>query len=266
MLREVADGVLVHTSGFCLTNTVVVRGDDGVLVVDAGITESELVCLADDLDRAALSVVAGFSTHPHWDHLLWHDRLGDVPRHATSPAEATVRERLPDAAARARVAAMMPPEIAGEVPLDRLGEVTGLPDGTTYLPWSGPAVRVVEHRGHAPGHAALLVEGRGVLVAGDMLSDVLVPMLDPGDPDAVSTYLAALDLLEQVAGDAAVVVPGHGSVGEGEVRARVERDRAYVAALLDPDFPGDPRVGAAAPVGWEWVTDVHEGQRSRLLG
>jgi hypothetical protein len=28
-------------------------------------------------------VVAGFSTHPHWDHLLWHPRLGDVPRYAT---------------------------------------------------------------------------------------------------------------------------------------------------------------------------------------
>jgi hypothetical protein len=36
MLRQVADGVLVHQSE---------RGQP---------------------------VVAGFSTHPHWDHLLWH--------------------------------------------------------------------------------------------------------------------------------------------------------------------------------------------------
>lgn len=29
-------------------------------------------------------VAAGFSTQPHWDHLLWHPRFGDVPRYATS--------------------------------------------------------------------------------------------------------------------------------------------------------------------------------------
>jgi glyoxylase-like metal-dependent hydrolase (beta-lactamase superfamily II) len=42
----------------------------------------------------------------------------------------------------------------------------------------GPQVRIIEHQAHAPGHAALLIEERGVLVAGDMLSDVLIPMLD----------------------------------------------------------------------------------------
>ena len=35
-------------------------------------------------DRLGIPVVAGFSTHPHWDHLLWHPRFGDVPRYATA--------------------------------------------------------------------------------------------------------------------------------------------------------------------------------------
>ena len=50
------------------------------------------------------------------------------------------------------------------------------------------------------------------LVAGDMLSDILIPMLDlSGSADPIEDYLAALQLLEGVAGDVDVVIPGHGS-------------------------------------------------------
>jgi hypothetical protein len=55
------------------------------------------------------------------------------------------------------------------------------------------------------------------------------------------------------------VVPGHGSVGR-EMRARIDRDRAYVLALRDGRASGDPRIGSSARPGWEWVRDVHEWQ------
>jgi glyoxylase-like metal-dependent hydrolase (beta-lactamase superfamily II) len=64
----------------------------------------------------------------------------------------------------------IPPDIAGQVPLDLLGLITGLPAEMARIPWDGPQVRIIEHQAHAPGHAALLIEERGVLVAGDMLS------------------------------------------------------------------------------------------------
>src|ERR1051326_7009541 len=84
MLKQVADGVWVRQSGWVWSNSTVVRADDGLILVDPGIDGSELNDLADDLDRFGLPVVAGFSTHPHWDHLLWHHRFGDVPRYATA--------------------------------------------------------------------------------------------------------------------------------------------------------------------------------------
>src|SRR5947209_17962705 len=83
MLTEVADGVWVRQSEWVWTNAIVVRGEDGLIVVDPGIDGSELNELADELDRLDIPVVAGFSTHPHWDHLLWHSRFGDVHRYAT---------------------------------------------------------------------------------------------------------------------------------------------------------------------------------------
>ena len=261
MLRRVAEGVLVHQSEFMQTNAVVVRGETGVLLVDAGVLESELGCLADDLRELDQPVVAGFSTHPHWDHLLWHARLGEAPRYATDRCAATVRERLPDAAAKARVTVMMPPEIIGKVPLDLLGEVTGLPTGTTHIPWDGPAVRIIEHKAHASGHAALLIEGAKVLLAGDMLSDILIPMLDLSSVDPVGDYLDALDLLERVAGDVEVVVPGHGSTGDaGQVTARIAQDRAYLRAS---DDAADPRFGPAA-YGRDFLPAVHDRQRQQL--
>ena len=267
MLRQVAAGVLIHQSEFCQSNAVVVHGRAGVLLIDPGVLGDEMTALADDLRELGQPVVAGFSTHPHWDHLLWHAELGAAPRYGTARCAAFVRDRLSDAGAKARIAAqLIPPDIAGQVPLDLLGLITGLPAGTAQVPWDGPQVRIIEHQAHAPGHAALLIGERGVLVAGDMLSDVLIPMLDlNGAADPAGDYLAALRLLEGAAGDVDVLVPGHGSAGGADqVRARIDQDRAYVQAVRDAHVPDDPRIGPSAKDGWDWVADVHARQLQRL--
>ncbi len=116
MLTQVAEGVLMHRSEFLRSNAVVVRGRAGVLLIDPGVQEHEMACLADDLSAAGHTVVAGFST---------------------------------------------------------LGRAD-------------------------------------------------------------------------------------------EVHARIARDRAYVLALRAGDAPDDPRIGPSAEAGWEWVSDVHDGQAERL--
>jgi glyoxylase-like metal-dependent hydrolase (beta-lactamase superfamily II) len=265
VLRQVAEGVLIHESEFCQSNAVVVQGRTGVLLIDPGVLGDEMADLANDLRELGQPVVAGFSTHPHWDHLLWHARLGAAPRYGTARCAATVRDRLPDAGAKARVAAgLIPPDIVEQVPLDLLGDIAGLPAETARIPWDGPQVRIIEHQAHAPGHAALLIEARGVLVAGDMLSDVLIPMLDlMSAADPIEDYLAALRLLEGAAGGVDVLVPGHGSVGgAGQIRARIDQDRAYVHALRDAGVLSDPRIGPSAT--YDWVPGVHERQLQQL--
>jgi glyoxylase-like metal-dependent hydrolase (beta-lactamase superfamily II) len=264
VLRQVAEGVLIHKSEFCQSNAVVVHGRAGVLLIDPGIQGSEMACLANDLGELGQPVVAGFSTHPHWDHLLWHAGFGAAPRYGTARCADMVRAQLSDAGWQARIVQWIPPDIAGQVPLDLLGLITGLPAEMARIPWDGPQVRIIEHQAHAPGHAALLIEERGVLVAGDMLSDVLIPMLDLNDTaDPIEDYLAALRLLEGAAGDVDVLVPGHGSAGDaGQIRARIGQDRAYVHALRDAGAPDDPRVGPAAT--FDWMSGVHERQLQQL--
>jgi glyoxylase-like metal-dependent hydrolase (beta-lactamase superfamily II) len=258
--------VLVHQSECIQSNAVVVQGRAGVLLIDPGILGNEMAQIANNLHELGQPVVAGFSTHPDWDHVLWHAKLGEAPRYGTDRCAAAMRDLLSDAGWKARVAEGLPPEFAEEIPLDLFGLITGLPAGTARIPWDGPQVRIIEHQAHAPGHAALLIEERGVLVAGDMLSDVLIPMLDLNDTaDPIEDYLAALRLLEGVADDVDVLIPGHGSIGGADqVRARIDQDRAYVHALRDGGVPDDPRIGPSAKHGWEWVSDVHAGQLQSL--
>jgi glyoxylase-like metal-dependent hydrolase (beta-lactamase superfamily II) len=267
VLRQITEGVHVHQSKLLENNAVVVQGRAGVLVVDPGLTGDEMACLASDLRELGQPVVAGFATHPDWDHVLWHPELGDVPRYGTARCAAFLRDLLANPDWEAGVAEGLPPEIAAEVPLDLFGRITGLPADATEVPWDGPEVRIIEHPAHAPGHAALFVPELGVLVAGDMLSDVLIPMLDNARStnDPIEDYLLGLRSLEAIADDVDVFVPGHGSVGEAEqVRARIRQDRAYVEALREGAGPDDPRIGPLAKPGWEWVADVHTGQLHQL--
>lgn len=264
MLKQVAEGVLVHQSELLQNNTVVVEGTDGVLLVDAGVTGDEMLCLANDLAKFGRPVIAGFSTHPDWDHVLWHAELGEAPRYGTARCAAEMAELLSGADWKTHITEGLPPEIAEETPLDLFGLITPLPAGTVRLPWDGPEVRIIEHPGHAPGHAALLIPHSRVLVAGDMLSDVLIPMLDQSAAP-IEDYLVGLRRLEDESADVDVLVPGHGSVADADqVRTRIHQDRAYIHALRDGLTPDDPRLGASARPGWEWVNDVHEGQAQSI--
>jgi glyoxylase-like metal-dependent hydrolase (beta-lactamase superfamily II) len=250
VLSQVADGVWVRQSEWVWTNTIVVRGEDGLILVDPGIEGSELNELADDLDRLGIPVVAGFCTHPHWDHLLWHPRFGDVPRYAT-PAAAHVAGE-----ARERAQAMAE-ESASGIPLELVALVTPLPADGGPVPGE-----IIEHQAHAVGHAAILLADRGVLLAGDMLSDVLIPLFDFRQDDQLGAYETALDRLDEAAGNVDVVIPGHGAVANGpEVAARLAADHAYIDALRRGEEPADARLAAA-----DWLSGPHQSNVEQARG
>ena len=118
------------------------------------------------------------------------------------------------------------------IPMDLFGLITGLPAETAQIPWDGPEVRIMEHQAHASGHAALLVREPGVLVAGDMLSDGLIPMLDlNGTADPIEAYLAALRLLGGAASDVSVPSPATGRSAE-LISPRTDRSGSGVRARL----------------------------------
>ncbi|BDZ43895.1 hypothetical protein GCM10025865_31940 [Paraoerskovia sediminicola] len=143
------------------------------------------------------------------------------------------------------------------------------------MPWDGPRAIVIEHRAHAPGHVALALPAARVLLAGDMLSDREVPLLDLDAADPVGDYRDGLAALERGirTWDVRVVVPGHGAPvrGRAGIDALIAADRSYLAdlerAARDPSAEGagsgsgsaqDPRL--VDP----WVAGEHRRQLAHL--
>ncbi|HUB41086.1 MAG TPA: MBL fold metallo-hydrolase [Streptosporangiaceae bacterium] len=250
-LAEVAAGVLVATAvQYTTTSTVVLGAGGSCLVVDPSVTVAEVSGLADELARRNLRPVAGWATHAHWDHLLWCAELGDVPRYSTQRGvELAQRER---AGLIEGVNAAAPGH-----DMDVFARLTVL-DGNR-IPWDGPATMLVEHDAHEVGHGAIFLPETGTLLAGDMLSDLEIPLLYPGDPDPVGQYRAGLELLAAL-DVVRTVVPGHGNVGDAiEFRRRVDADRRYLDKLESGVREADDeRIGSA------WLVSEHERQYSML--
>jgi len=246
---QVAAGVFVATAHAYTTTTTVIAGDDGrCLLIDPAVSVAELAGLARWLGERGLRPAAGWSTHPHWDHLLWSRALGDVPRYATPRAAAVaVRER------DALVA-----DVQREAPghdLALFGQVEALPGGE--IGWPGPRAVVYQHDAHAPGHGAVFLPDSGVLIAGDMCSDIEIPLPDLDDPDPFGGYRAGLAILAAVPGVTAVI-PGHGRPGDAaEFRRRLAADLAYLDAVaVGADHP-DPRLTE------DWLRAEHARALSR---
>jgi len=252
-LTEVAPAVLVTTaSQYTTTSTVVVGAGGSCLVVDPAVSVAEVTGLAGELAQRNLRPVAGWATHAHWDHLLWCSGLGDVPRYATRRGvEVVQRER---AGLIEGVVAAAPGH-----DLDLFGRLTAL-DGNR-IPWHGPAAIVVEHDAHEIGHGAIFLPETGTLVAGDMLSDLEIPLLYPGVPDPVGRYRAGLEVLAALNGVRAVV-PGHGHIGNAaEFRRRVDADRRYLDALARGSRAVDDERMVSG-----WLLAEHERQLTLLHG
>jgi glyoxylase-like metal-dependent hydrolase (beta-lactamase superfamily II) len=231
-LVEVASGVWVATSRrYATTTTVLLDGHGGAVVVDPAWDPDELAAIPTDLAILGVTCVAGLATHEHYDHVLWHPGLGDVPRWASAGTVAHLgRER--EALLAPLVEYLTPDLIA------LAGRLRPLPDDR--LPWAGPDARRIVHDAHAPAHLAVFVEESRVLVAGDMLSDVELPM--PASQDAsLETYLAGLESLRAAAGAAAWVIPGHGTPSD-RPRERFDADMRYLDDLLSGRRPHDLRV------------------------
>jgi glyoxylase-like metal-dependent hydrolase (beta-lactamase superfamily II) len=245
-LISVTERVLVRTSEFCTTTTtVVVADDDTCLVVDPGVTPGDIDTLVADIRGRGLRVVAGFSTHPHWDHLLWSDSLGTVPRFATPTAvQAAADDRERSLQLAQELAPGHDPRLFGRL----------TPLASKAVPWDGPHIAVIEHRAHATGHAALHVTEEGVLLTGDMCSDIEIPLLDLGGPDPVGDYRYALELFSARA-DIEHVVPGHGSVGNRAALQRLlDADRRYLDELEVGGGSDDPRLTE------DWLVRDHQAQ------
>ncbi len=223
---DLGDGVRVRQSRVYRMNSVVLSHPERTLIVDPGVLPSEL----DDLARATRGVPATLIfTHGDWDHVLGRPWWPEAESVAHDALAAEVKADAGPIAAAARAAA----EQAGErwergfEAFRPTFEVSGL-HFTRHGPW-----RVVyrDAFGHSGSMLSVHLPERGILIAGDMLSDIEIPTLT--QPPAL--YRATLEALLPLAGHGAIetLIPGHGAIAHGAAAAlaRIEADLAYLDAL-----------------------------------
>lgn len=212
------------------TSTLIVAGRQALLI-DPAWDPDELAAIAADLAGRDL-VVSGFATHAHHDHLLWHPGLGAGPRWASGTTAGLARSGRDHLLSE--LGPGWPPALA-----ELVGSVTATPG--SRVPWNGPEVVMITHDAHVAGHTALWLPTARVLVAGDMLSDVELPLLETSTP---ADYRRGLTALETFAMQAAVLIPGHGNIALGAAAAagRWRTDADYLQDLTSAAGSSDPRL------------------------
>jgi glyoxylase-like metal-dependent hydrolase (beta-lactamase superfamily II) len=223
------EDVLVATSRVWQTTCTVVRSGGEGFVIDSPVFPDELEVLPALLGQAGFGFSGLLATHGDWDHLL--GRLA-FPEAALGCAETTAARLVGRPGEVQRELRAFDEEMYVERPAP-----LSLP-GAQSLPVPGHC-GIGEHElelhpadGHTSDGMAVWVPWAGVLIAGDYLSPVEIPMISPGG--SAAAYLATLARLEPLVEQAEHVVPGHGQPIDGARAAAILReDRAYVEALLE---------------------------------
>ncbi len=217
------------TSRLWQTNATALRAGGECMLVDAPYFPDELEMLPGVLEQAGFRPDALLATHGDFDHLLARLAFADLPlgvgeatmeRLRAHPGEAQRDLRFYDASHY----------VARNRPLG-LGGVRALPvPGKLELGTTGEELELHPAEGHTADGTAVMAPFAGVLVCGDYLSDVEIPLVAAtGSP---AGYRRTLERLAPLVERAEVVVPGHGSPQQrAGALALLEADLAYLDAL-----------------------------------
>ena len=189
------------------------------------------------LEQAGFSASGLLATHGDWDHLL--GRLA-FPGAALGVAETTAARLTggPGAAQRELRAFDEEHYVERPSPLS-LGQVQALPV-PGHVELGGQEIELHSADGHTADGMALWVPWAGVLVCGDYLSPVEIPMLS--ESGSRGAYLATLERLRPLVAQAQWVVPGHGAPTDGPRASEIlDEDVRY---LTDWDLPASRRTAA----------------------
>ena len=183
--------VIVVTSRAYATAAVLVRGGSEAFLIDSPVFPDELEVLGAVAAQAEFAVVGLLATHADWDHLLGGYAFPEAP---LGVAESTAARLISEPGAAQRELRAFDEELYVKRP-----KPLSLP-GAQQLPVPGRVdvgsneLELHPTEGHTVDGMALWAPWAGVLVAGDYLSPVEIPMLSPGG--SAQAYLATLRRLE----------------------------------------------------------------------
>jgi glyoxylase-like metal-dependent hydrolase (beta-lactamase superfamily II) len=218
---------LLLTSRLWQTNAFALRAGGEAVLIDSPYFPDELEALPGLLASTGFEPDGLLATHADFDHVL--GRLA-FPGLLLGVGETTA-ERLraePGAAQRELRDHDAEFYVNRPAPLT-LGQVQTLPvPGRLELGETELELHPAE--GHTADGTAVFARPLGLLVVGDYLSAVEIPMVSPGG--GVDEYRATLARLGPLAEEARTVVPGHGPQHDRDTALRLlDEDTDYLDAL-----------------------------------
>lgn len=223
-------------------NWYLVEGDDGVLVVDAGVPGHwpQLLSGLADRGHGLDDVAALVLTHGHADHVGFAERLREtagvpvfVHEADVGLAQGTENVSTGDALVNlwrpAVLALLFELGRNGGLSIPPVEEVRTFADGDVLdLPGSPEVIHVP---GHSPGSCAFFLPDRDALLCGDALATLDLTTGRERGPQIMSLFNAdaarARDSLDRIADLGRVtLLPGHGRPWRGEMDEAVRLARA----------------------------------------
>jgi glyoxylase-like metal-dependent hydrolase (beta-lactamase superfamily II) len=203
-------------------------GGSEAFCIDSPVLPDELEILPAVAEQAGFAVVGLLATHADWDHLLGRYAFPEAPLGCAETSAARLvnqpgaaQRELRDFDERFYVERPRPLSLPGAQQLPVPGRVDVGEQELELHPAEG----------HTEDGMAVWIPWARVLVCGDYLSPVEIPLLHSSG--SASAYLATLARLEPLVEQAEHVVPGHGGpIDAGRAAAILREDRTYVEALL----------------------------------
>jgi glyoxylase-like metal-dependent hydrolase (beta-lactamase superfamily II) len=247
--------VIVFISRVWQTSCSAVRAGEEGFVIDSPVYPDELEALPSVLEQAGFPVSGLLATHGDWDHLL--GRLA-FPQASFGCAESTAARLAKELGEAQRELRRFDEEhyVAGRGPLALAG-AQSLPVPGRLALGGERELELHPAAGHTADGVAYWLPWLNVLIPGDYLSPVEIPMISPGG--SAEEYAATLQRLKPLVEQARTVVPGHGGplTSEQAQRLLVE-DLAYIRQLPDAPLPPGRRTGQQRRIHAENVERVRK--------
>lgn len=225
------EDVIVVVSAFWQTTCTLVRSGDEGFVIDSPVLPDELEALSALAEQAGFPVSGLLATHADWDHLLGRLAFPEAGLGVGEPGFQRLNAE-PGAAQRALREFDEEHYIERSGAL-RLGDIQALPvPGRLSLgPDEGVELELHPAPGHTADGTAFWLPWLDVLVCGDYLSPVEIPMISPGG--SAQAYLETLARLAGLVDQAESVIPGHGRpMSREQAQGVLERDVTYLEKLV----------------------------------
>jgi glyoxylase-like metal-dependent hydrolase (beta-lactamase superfamily II) len=209
------------------TTATALRAGEEALLIDSPYFPDELEALPPLLAQAGFEPDGLLATHGDFDHLLGKLAFPDLPLGVGEETALRLRAE-PGAAQRELRDHDDEHYVSRPAPLS-LGAVQSLPvPGRVDL--GDQELELHPAEGHVADGCAVFARSLGLLVVGDYLSDVEIPMISEGG--SVDAYRATLARLAPLVEEAETVVPGHGSPHDRDTALRIlDEDVAYLDVL-----------------------------------